>query len=202
MTKIILDLCGGTGSWSKPYADAGYDVRVITWPRWDARLFPSSRSQGSPRLPSAFEDIEQYPKVHGILVAPVCTVFSGSGALWKRHDEEILNGLSLVDACLRIIHVLKPQWWALENPVGKLRKWIGPPVMTFHPCDFGDPYTKRTLLWGNFNTDLPKNPVEPILTINGMNHHMRMFGGKSEKTKEARSITPQGFANSFFLANP
>lgn len=26
--KIILDLCGGTGSWSKPYRDAGYDVRV------------------------------------------------------------------------------------------------------------------------------------------------------------------------------
>lgn len=27
MAKIILDLCGGTGSWSKPYRDAGYDVR-------------------------------------------------------------------------------------------------------------------------------------------------------------------------------
>lgn len=25
--KIILDLCGGTGSWSKPYKEAGYDVR-------------------------------------------------------------------------------------------------------------------------------------------------------------------------------
>lgn len=35
MSKIILDLCGGTGSWSKPYRDAGYDVRVITLPRYD-----------------------------------------------------------------------------------------------------------------------------------------------------------------------
>ena len=26
--KIILDLCGGTGAWSKPYKDAGYDVRL------------------------------------------------------------------------------------------------------------------------------------------------------------------------------
>lgn len=33
--KIILDLCGGTGSWSKPYRDAGYDVRVITLPEHD-----------------------------------------------------------------------------------------------------------------------------------------------------------------------
>lgn len=35
MSKLILDLCGGTGSWSKPYRDAGYDVRVITLPHYD-----------------------------------------------------------------------------------------------------------------------------------------------------------------------
>ena len=28
-SKIILDLCGGSGAWSKPYKDAGYDVRII-----------------------------------------------------------------------------------------------------------------------------------------------------------------------------
>ena len=36
--KIILDLCGGTGAWSKPYRDAGYDVRVITLPHYDIIL--------------------------------------------------------------------------------------------------------------------------------------------------------------------
>jgi hypothetical protein len=28
------------------------------------------------------------------------------------------------------------------------------------------------------------------------------LGGKSEKTKELRSMTPLGFAESFYLANP
>lgn len=37
--KIILDLCGGTGSWSKPYKDAGYDVRVITLPDNDVLAY-------------------------------------------------------------------------------------------------------------------------------------------------------------------
>ena len=32
--KIILDLCGGTGSWSKPYRDNGYDVRIIDPQEW------------------------------------------------------------------------------------------------------------------------------------------------------------------------
>lgn len=191
-SKIILDLCGGTGAWSKPYKDAGYDVRIITWPQHDARLFPSSRSQDRPRLPKDFFDIEDYPKVHGILAAPVCTVFSGSGAVWKRSDEDILQGLSLVDACLRIMYVLKPHWWALENPVGKLRKWIGAPVMSFHPCDFGDPYTKRTLLWGNFNQNLIKNPVEPTLTINGMNHLMRMLGMTIDRYRKITSCSHCG----------
>ena len=40
--KIILDLCGGTGSWSKPYKDAGYDVRVITLPEYDIHDEPYS----------------------------------------------------------------------------------------------------------------------------------------------------------------
>jgi len=30
--RIILDLCGGTGAWSLPYKEAGYDVRN-TWDR-------------------------------------------------------------------------------------------------------------------------------------------------------------------------
>jgi hypothetical protein len=37
--RIILDLCGGTGSWSKPYQEAGYDVRIITLPDYDVRTY-------------------------------------------------------------------------------------------------------------------------------------------------------------------
>ena len=29
LMPVILDLCGGTGSWSRPYRDAGYDVRIV-----------------------------------------------------------------------------------------------------------------------------------------------------------------------------
>ena len=39
MSKIILDLCGGTGSWSRPYMEAGYDVRIITLPDYDVRTY-------------------------------------------------------------------------------------------------------------------------------------------------------------------
>jgi hypothetical protein len=41
--KIILDLCGGTGNWSKPYKDAGYDVRLVSLPTHDVSTYEPPR---------------------------------------------------------------------------------------------------------------------------------------------------------------
>ena len=50
MEKIILDLCGGTGAWSKPYREAGYDVRLITLPE-DVRVYiPPKNKGGNPNF--------------------------------------------------------------------------------------------------------------------------------------------------------
>jgi site-specific DNA-cytosine methylase len=184
--KIILDLCGGTGAWSKPYKDAGYDVRVITLPEFDVR-----RNFIPPK------------NVYGILAAPPCTYFAVSGNRWPRTHENYLEALSIVDACLRIIFIAKPKFWALENPVGTLHRWIGKPVMYFNPCDYGDAYTKKTCLWGEFNKPI-KTPIKPVFVIRGGKKYSPIAartGGRSAKTKEVRSITPQGFANAFFKAN-
>ena len=209
-SKLILDLCGGRqGSWSKPYALAGDPAnppytRIVVDPLAllgsDARLFPSLTSV-TPRKPSEFQDVRDLPAIHGILAAPVCTVFSGSGARWPRSDDEIREALALVDACVRLAYVLKPIWWAMENPVGKLNKWLGDPVMSFQPNDYGDPYTKRTLLWGNFNAAGLEAAKNPVAATEG-SKLWRGYGGKSERTKQARSITPPGFAQAFCDTNP
>ena len=60
--KIILDLCGGTGSWSRPYVEAGYDGRLITLPEIDVRDYMPPNN------------------IYGILAAPPCTMFSFA---WK-----------------------------------------------------------------------------------------------------------------------
>lgn len=174
--KVILDLCGGTGAWSRPYAESGdYDVLVVTFPD-DVRIVR--------RL--------SYP-VYGILAAPPCTVFAAAGNRWKRTEREMIEGLSVVDACLRLIWVNRPKFWALENPRGKLIHYLGPPKLYFDPCDYGDPYTKKTLLWGEFNAP-KKNRVEPT---EGSKIHLKYSGAQ----KKERSITPTGFAKAFFEAN-
>lgn len=175
--RIILDLCGGTGAWSKPYADAGYDVRIITLPP-DIRLY----------CPPA--------TAYGILAAPPCTHLSGSGARWwkQKGEQALLNALAIVDACLRFVAICQPQFWALENPVGRLVRYIGKPVMYFDPCDYGDPYTKKTCLWGKFNIPV-KSPVNPEKKNRIWNESPGPCRGR------IRSITPPGFAGAFFEAN-
>ena len=62
----------------------------------------------------------------------------------------------------------------MENPVGRLRTFLERnlgcrpalaaalrrPRLIFDPCDFGDPWTKKTLLWGTFTVP-EKRPVAP-----------------------------------------
>jgi hypothetical protein len=195
--KIILDLCGGTGSWSQYYSeDSNYNVIVV-----DPQKIVDSSIAIDVRL---FE----YPdyNVHGILCAPPCTEFAGSGARWWKEKgiKPLMDGLSIVDACLRIVTITKPEFWALENPVGRLRRYLGDPTLIFNPCDYGDPYTKKTLLWGNFNIP-EQNPVEPefVTYKNGKrgSKFWAKLGGKSVRTKRLRSITPKGFAKAFYKSN-
>lgn len=181
--RTILSLCDHSGSWSQPYRDAGYDVMQL-----DLKLGHDVRLLSKPEA-----------RIHGILAAPPCTHFARSGAPhWATKGEAaILEGLSVVDACLRIVTVCRPEWWVLENPIGRLKDYLGEPAFRFDPCDFGDPYTKRTWLWGDFTPPLPI--LSPWCVA--VHPHLGDITTKKRSTS-GRSITPQGFARAFFDANP
>jgi len=189
--KTILSLCDYSGKWSKPYKEAGYNIIQIDIELngQDIRLLTRSNDN-----------------VYGILAAPPCTEFASSGAAWwnKKGDEALLNGLSIVDACLRAIVVYQPRFWALENPVGRLKNYLGEPRWRFHPYDYGTPYTKKTCLWGNFNIPKP-NPIEVPKTSTGhhaIDQYWKNKGKKLGKNRaRLRSMTPENFAQAFFEVN-
>lgn len=60
-------------------------------------------------------------------------------------------------------------------------------------------YTKKTGLWGEFNKPI-KKPVD-FVKCSPQGSFTQRLGGKSDKTKEERSITPAGFAWAFYDAN-
>lgn len=194
LQKVILSLCDFTGNWSKPYReDDSYKVITVDIKHGqDVRLFHKPEWQ-----------------VHGILAAPPCTMFSSAGARWKRSRDEIKHALSIVDACCRFALICSPKWWVLENPVGTLTHFLGPPRFWMQPFYYGDPYTKKTGLWGNFNIPPLTNMVAPSETaIVGRkgkrmsNMHNETFKLPPKQRATVRSTTPLGFSYAFFKANP
>lgn len=209
MAKIILDLCGGTGSWSKPYADAGYKVINVTLPEFDVRDF-----------------VWTGEKVWGILAAPPCESFSNARRGHPVYNQSMCrkDGLDIVRACMRIIKECDPEWWVLENPAtGDLERYLGKPDMTFQPYEFGDGWAKKTALWGKFNhpkkiytaknrpVALPGLYVRPgrgypSLAFQHKNHiacipQFAPFANFVKTDYDLRSITPPAFAKAFFDAN-
>lgn len=59
-------------------------------------------------------------------------------------------------------------------------------------------YTKHTLLWGSFVPPVRRR-IEPV-RCSSQGSWTQRLGGSSEATKEARSITPTGFAEAFAAA--
>lgn len=201
MKKIILHLCADTGSDTKPYKDAGYEVIRI------------GKDIG----------VENYhpPKnVYGVIANPVCLEFSTArkGGQARNPDE----GLILVNECFRIIKESNPKFWVIENPAkGVLKKFLGEPKYIYEPWWYGSPWTKKTALWGEFNIpkrkfnnweDVPK--IDGLYTRPGRQKPSLAFCHKSHKKfirewdcfevdsdMEFRSLCSQKFAQAFFKVN-
>lgn len=205
--KVILSLYDYSGNWVKPYKDAGYSI-IQHDIKHGQDIFEDT-------IPAAIADHVENNPVYGILAAVPCTDFAGSGARWwkeKDHtpanysgteiqfDSTVEMSVFMVLSVLYIVELFNPVFWVIEQPIGRIQKLVpevGKPLLYFNPCDYGDPYTKKTALYGKFNPDLKKNPVKPIEG----SKMWKKYGGKSERTKTLRSATPLGFANAFFQAN-
>lgn len=222
--RIILDLCGGTGAWSKPYKDAGYNVLVITLPEYsvadwwisgDSIHFRKNESKkdGMQSLSVKIDDI------YGVLAAPPCTKFSRAAANIPKKERDFIGGMATIRACLDIIWSIQERngsslaFWALENPDGYLQQFLGRPPYSFQPWRFGETdfrATKRTMIWGYF--EKPRETVRKrdylIIPLKGQ-HSKRKDGSRNSmaptdwkgRSAKERAETSQLFAQAFFKTN-
>ena len=187
--RTVISLFDASGVLAQPWVDAGYSV--VTY---------DLQTGGDISQFDAENLLEQHGNddVWAILAQPPCTDFASSGAQWwkeKDADGRTAASNELVLQTLRTIELFRPPVWVMENPVGRIRKQnsLPAPLLKFDPWHFGDNYTKRTELYGNFRNELPIAPVEPI---EGSKMHRLSSSAKFE-----RSLTPEGFAYALFMAN-
>lgn len=207
---VIIDLCGGTGSWSKPYEIAGYTVYNITLPEYDIFKFDINLKQLC-FFSSKFDldIIIPISRIKGVLAAPPCTQFSKANWRAKFVDRDFFEGMKCVRACLEIIWKIqslgnKLEFWAIENPLGYLYNFLGKPAFYFQPWEFGETdfrSTKRTAIWGYFNQPVKtvkKRTVSFIRDPKIVKHGNLAWGSRSAAD---RAKTSSYFAEAFFHAN-
>jgi len=129
MSKTILHLCADTGSDSKPWADAGYNVIKVGKDIGVENYYPPQ-------------------DVYGVIANPPCTEFSRARTGGKPRLGE--SGMFLVKECQRIIAQCESQgglkFWVIENPAaGALRNYIGKPDYVYQPWWFGSPFILPSL---------------------------------------------------------
>ena len=178
----------------KPWAKAGYLCYCI-----DLAHPPGETREGN--IIKVGIDVRQWMPPRGELAFVACftpcTDVAVSGARWFKG-----KGLYKLATAIELF-----AWSAgfceagdcpylIENPISTISTYWRKPDYTFDPCDYGDPYTKKTCLWtgGGFVMP-PKNRVEPV---EGSKMHLLP---PSEDRQDKRSETPMGFANAVFESN-
>lgn len=212
--KIILDLCGGSGSWGKPYVEAGYDVKLITLPDFSVLdWYLIGEDIIFKNQTGGYSLVIKIKDIHGILAAPPCTEFSVAKG---NRPRDLVKGMEVVEACMKIIwqcrHSGNLKFWALENPRGFLRQFLGNPPFTFEHWQYADQQIKPTDVWGYYSKPTYKVKIKPEgLTVKyGTRINGRGWGNPKAPAEYAhlnlnraaiRAITPAGFAKAFYNAN-
>jgi hypothetical protein len=194
MTKIIISCFDRTTNMAKPWAEAGYLCYCI-----DIQHPPGETCDGN--IIKVGTDINHWIPPQGDIAFaaffPPCTHLAVSGARWFKEKglHKLANAISLFARCVDIVDTLHCPY-LIENPVSTISSYWRKPDFTFHPCDYGDPYTKRTCLWTGNGFVMPdKCPVEPV-----EGSKMLRFA-PSKNRGDLRSVTPMGFATAVFQAN-
>lgn len=211
MQKVLFSIFDHSGNQSRPYRENGYMVVQIDIKHgYDFLTFDPVKWLNNYQT----ENHGVMPEV--AIIAPIpCTAYALSGNRHKKSEarkvvfeesQKLVAHLKKVIDFFDNVGILK--FWQVENPMSDIHKhnpWLGAVRFKFNPCDFAgyapepekDRYNKQTWLWGNFKVPVLKR-LEPLSKDNP---GWKSLGGKSERTKELRSITPLGFSYAFYEAN-
>lgn len=219
---VVWSLFDGSGIMGLPWAQAGHQVYCFNADDADHGEYEVKMQHENLHYVNLFIDEAFHSfvdksgiKIPDILFSfPSCTELAGSGEKHERDYSSILSSVKLAKLAEEIGCFANCPWM-VENPVGKLSTEWRKPDHYFNPFEYGgymsgfepslhpkmpdrDGYTKKTCIWAGNGFVMPeKIPVPHIGKFWGWAY----LGGKSQRTKQLRSLTPRGFARAVYEAN-
>jgi hypothetical protein len=156
--KVCLDLFCGLGGFSAAFEDASewkvvtVDIKADFKPDLRADVMDLRPADILEILPvDEWSDISKFV----VLASPPCTLFSlaGDHDQWD-HNKKVPVGdrakkhVALVHHTIGLIKAVNPDFWYLENPMGRMQWVLGEPTGSVTYCQYGMEYYKRTDIWG------------------------------------------------------
>lgn len=225
---VVYSLFDGSGYMAVPWAENGYRVFCINADGADHGGYAAhgarERHENITFINAWIYDgyIPPLPTPDIIFAFPPCTDLAVSGAAHfssKRARNPLFQEQATATA--RAAETLANLYgvpFMIENPVSVLSTLWRKPDFIFHPYEYGgylgegdthpaypdyiaprDAYPKKTCLWVGNGFILP--PKRAVAVPDGYSTQHNKLGGKSERTKIIRSLTPRGFARAVFESN-
>lgn len=191
---VVLSLFDYSTVMVEPWAEAGYLCYCV-----DIR-HPAGETRKGNIIRVGTDILEYLPplvRYEAVFAFPPCTHVAVSGARWFRG-----KGLGKLADSIRLFHRTAEicEWsgapYLIENPVSTVSTYWRKPDHMFDPCDYGDPWTKRTCLWSGGGFVMPAK--RRVSASEGSKMH-RIARGPERAT--IRSETPKGFAKAVFRVN-
>lgn len=188
----ILELFAGTASFSNAALELGHETFTSDFDSsFDVHYVVDILQFDVNKLPWKPDIIWASPPCEGFSVASI-------GHHWN-HDntpktKKAALSVQIVEKTLSIIEELKPRYYFIENPRGKLRKL---PLMQHHQyhhtvtyCQYGDTRMKPTDIWTNFPNWTPKKMCKNGDTCHISAPRGSRTGTQGIKTYKDRSRIP------------
>ena len=156
-----LELFAGSRSFSK--VAESYGFKTYTTDNQDFKKINQVCDIFDFDLQKAIESLGGKPDI--IWASPPCTYFSVAsiGHHWYPNHtpktKQAVLGIKIIQETKKIINYIKPKYWFIENPRGKLRKLEvvkDLPINTITYCSYGDMRMKPTDIWTNFSFWKPR----------------------------------------------
>lgn len=191
--SVVLSLFDYSCEMVKPWAAAGFTCYCV-----DIQHPEGETRDGN--IIRVGADIRTWLPPRGPIAAVFafvpCTHMAVSGARWFKGKglRKLAESIELF-ACAAEICEWSEAPYFIENPVSTIATYWRKPDETFDPCDYGDPYTKKTCVWTGNGFVLP--PKTPVLPLEGSRMHLMP---PSADRANKRSETPPGFSQAVFNA--
>jgi hypothetical protein len=134
-----------------------------------------------------------------MIAHPPCTYMSNAGARWmypkagQVSEERLLKGMEAKEFFLTLLNSDIPHI-AVENPLPLKIIKLPPPTQIIQPYEYGDPYSKKTLLWLK---NLP--PLKATLVLKEYTPYLPSNTGGKKRGQKAtpKNITQKESSKTF-----